>query len=79
MAAALPSGSLWEGVAAGYYSQAKQWSGGHHPNPASFLAAGAEIPTSLHTPLPYCPPCLPLQVCPNQPPAPELWGENAHF
>lgn len=49
------------------------------PHPASFLSAGAEIPTSLHTPLPYCPPCLPLQVCPNQPPAPELWGENAHF
>lgn len=29
IAAALPSGSLWEGVAGGYYSQAKQWSGGH--------------------------------------------------
>lgn len=53
------------------------WSSVHPP---SFLAAGAEIPTSLHTPLSYSPSsCLPLQMCPNHPPAPELWGENSHF
>lgn len=38
LAAALPSGSRWEGVAGGYYSQVKQWSGGHQSIlPASWL------------------------------------------
>lgn len=31
IAAALPSRSLWEGVAGGYCSQVKPWSDGHHP------------------------------------------------
>lgn len=74
IAAALPSESLWEGVAAGYYSQVKQWSGGHHPIlPASWLQE-QEFQLACPTPLPYSPSsCLSLQV---PKPTCSLWAEG---